>query len=73
MENMPVFRPTFFIYLNTIPLNADVTKMAHQLFVANFSSLPLLLDGAVNEFGCIDLFGNLVSRNVSTGSKLIII
>ena len=70
MENRPAFRPSFLIGLNMIPLNADVTLVAHQLFVNNFNSLPLLLDGMVNQIRCMDLIGILVSRSVTTLSKL---
>ena len=72
MENMPAFRPSISIASNIIPLNADVKHVAHQLFVTDFGSIPLVMDGVLNHFQCIDSVGTLVSRNVSTLSELII-
>ena len=69
---MPAFRPSLFIASNMIPLNAEVTQTAHQLFVANFISLPLLRDGILNQFRCLASDGALLSRNVATLSELII-
>ena len=69
MENQPAFRPSFLIDSNMIPLNADVTKVAHRLFVTNFRSLPLLMVEVFNKFQCLDSVGNLFSGNVTILSK----
>ena len=71
MANRPAFRPSFSIASSMIPLNDDVTQVAHQIFVSNFSSFPLLMDGVLNRFQCLDSVGASVSRNVSTLSKFI--
>ena len=70
VENRPAFMPSFFFASQIIPLNADVTQTANQIFVTNFNSFSLLLDGVLNIFRCVDSAGNLALRNVSTLSKL---